>query len=365
MAYTRQFASALMSIFLQGIVVNSNSFAADMNPSYLVRAKVAKIHEKTKYGRFPITLEVIHVYMGPADLNGKTFKDYQYSGPRSAGNEAIKPFTLDEEGLWPLNEVKGELQIGSFAHLPFLRSRKEEINPRHTQHLLLAEAIEKFTNAKPAVRTNLAEKLANDSTPEVCYWMVRTLGDTDEKFASELLEKWRKNYGELPLRSQIALDEVICIKEKEDWFTALKRAEMLKSWVARKTNEYDAHLVLSRLYASFQAFEMRGEAVIELLQVAAGNKDWRKEDRIKAIGSVGYQANRIPDFLAAYDWLFDLMKNSPEIEFRRRAAYEVGALSLYPKRIQAVEDFLTTEKDPEIIKTLRAALKKAKESEKK
>ncbi len=250
------------------------------------------------------------------------------------------------------------------TYRPIVKSRTAD-NPRHAQEIDLAEAIEKYTKTKPEERAKLAEKLANDTTPEVCYWMVRTIGDSDEKFAGELLDKWRKNVGELPLRSQIALDELNCIKVKEDWYTSGKRTELLKNWVSRKANEHDAYLVLGRLYASYQAFEMRGEAVIEILQLAVGNKDWRKEDRIKAIGSVGYHANRIPDFLAAYDWLFELMKTSPEIEFRRRAAYEVGTLSLYPKRIQAVEDFLTTEKDPEIIKTLRDALKKAKESEKK
>ncbi len=250
--------------------------------------------------------------------------------------------------------------------LPFIcRSRKLD-DRRHAQHSLLAEAVEKYANAKPEDQPELSAKLAQDATPELCYWMVRTLGESDAKFAGDLLARWRKKPGDLPLRAQIALDEVLCAKERADWFSTPERTALLKSWVTGKADEYHTQRVLSRLDMASQHDQLRGDKAIELVQISTSNKDWRNEDRRNAIWFVGLLARRMVDHQATYEWLFEQMRSNPDLDMRRTAAGVVGSLLLQPKRIQAVEDYLATEeKDATIIKNLRAAVKKAKEADKK
>ena len=128
------------------------------------------------------------------------------------------------------------------------------------------------------------------------------------------------------MRAQIALDEVLCAKERADWFSAPERTTLLKSWVTGKADEYHARAVLSRFYSSAQADELCREKAIELNQVAALNKDWRNEDRRMAVNSVGSHARRMVDHQVAYEWLFDQMRNNPDLDTRRVAANVVGSL---------------------------------------
>ena len=112
--------------------------------------------------------------------------------------------------------------------------------------------------------------------------------------------------------------------------------------------------------------QLRGDKAFELVQISTSNKDWRNEDRRNAIWFVGLLARRMVDHQATYEWLFEQMRSNPDLDMRRTAAGVVGSLLLQPKRIQAVEDYLATEeKDATIIKNLRAAVKKAKEADKK
>ena len=129
--------------------------------------------------------------------------------------------------------------------------------------------------------------------------------------------------------------------------------------------QYHAQRILNRLDMATQHDELRGDEAIKLIQKSALNKDWRTEDRRNAIWFVGVLARRMVDHQAAYDWLFDQMRTHSDLDTRRTAANVVGSLSLQPKRTQAVEDYLATEKDAAVAKALRDAVKWAKEKDQK
>ena len=82
-------------------------------------------------------------------------------------------------------------------------------------------------------------------------------------------------------------------------------------------------------------------------------------------------AARGDDDLAAYapfaaiDWVFDQMRTNDNIDLRRAAAGTLTQLPLYPARLKAIEEHLATEKDAKVAESLRAAVKKAKEADKK
>lgn len=336
--------------------------AEDKPTPSLVRAKVKSIDKVTPNSSVA-TLEIVHVYSGPAELIGRSFRDTQMFA-HSAGYPALARFEVDEQGIYVLKPVKDELLPTFDSRFPFFwRSRKPD-DQRHAQHLLLADTIQTYTAAKREDQPGLAAKLAQDATPEVGYWMVRTLGDLDATFAADLLSQWRKKPGGLPLQAQIGLDEVLCAKAREDWATAPVRTALLESWVTGKADEYHAQRILSRLDTATQHDELPGDEAIKLIQLAAGNQEWRKEDRRRAVDTVGTLARRMADHRAAYDWLFDQMRTHPDPDTRRTAANVVGSLSLRPERARAVEDYLATEKDAAVVKALRDAVKWAKEAEK-
>jgi hypothetical protein len=336
----------------------------------LVRGKVTKFKlEAAALQAQPATVEIVHVYRGSQELIGITFTDHYIAvgigGYSGVPNEyVVKSFEAGEEGIWSLTKVKSELITNTDYRLSFARRARKVDHPRYSQIVTLAEAVEKYTKAKPDEQSKLAEELVQDPAREIGYWIIHTLGDSEAKADRDLLVKWRKK-PDLPLSAQIALDEVSCNREREVWFFSPERATMLKGGVSGKADEFHVKRLIGRLDVAMQTDQLRGDKAIELLQIAVLNKEWRKEDRLYSIRSINNIAHRIVDHQAAYDWLFDQMKSNPDIDVRRTAAGAVGSLSLYPKRTKLVEEYSATAKDPEVVKALQEAFNRAKVMDKK
>ena len=79
---------------------------------------------------------------------------------------------------------------------------------------------------------------------------------------------------------------------------------------------------------------------------------------------VQFSANDEARF-AAIDWVYEQMRANENIDLRRTAAGTLTQLPHYPARLKAIEEHLASEKDAEVAESLRAAVKKAKEADKK
>lgn len=333
----------------------------------VVRARVVEVNKNQESSITNATLEVIHVYYGDEKLLKSKFSDF-YAKVDFHGIAAREDFTLHEEGIWSLRPDKDATIITRVYGLPFefrCRNVKGEDGDRYVHILELVETIEKYTKSKSGDRPALAEKLAGHTNPEIGYWMIRTLGDSDMSFAGDMLKKWRKKPETLPIKAQVALDEVLCSKEAESWYFDEERASLLKRWVTGDMDSTRARLVLDRLNVASQNRQLRGNKAAEFLQTAALNKGWKSEDRQMAVRFIGAVAGREVDHHDAFAWLFDQIRSHPDSEMRRTAAVTLAQLPLHPKRLKAVEDHLASEKDAEIVKTLRAAVQKVKAADKK
>ncbi len=139
---------------------------------------------------------------------------------------------------------------------------------------------------------------------------------------------------------------------------------MLQSWVDGKPNDSDAVFILQRFSSASQGNELPNKYFVELTKTAVVNINWPQKARLGAMRAVGTIAGRSTYEESTYTWLFDYVQNNKDIAFRRAAAGAIYHMTLNPIHIKAVETHLTTEPDKEIVQTLQAAIKEAKEPKK-
>lgn len=342
------------------------SSAAEKPIISLVRAKVITVGKMT-IGDVSATMQVTDVYAGDRGLKGMTFEDHYNLGPVSASYAAQVEMKVNDVGLWSLNQTA----TGLFTHhdriLPFrYRSLKSDPDDnRYDQHIILADEIETVDKAKPEDRTNMLRGLLTHRTPEVSAWAVRKLGATDTDAARKVLDDLADEPDLVqPIAGQIALDQVLVKSKKKIWYETKVRKGLLRSWVDGKLNDYDAYLVMQRIHSASQSFELPQKFYVELARAAADNANWSRKARLDAIYFVGQIAGRSTYEESTYTWLFEYVQNNKDIAFRRAAAGAMYNMTLNPIHIKAVETHLTIEPDKEIVQTLQAAIKEAKEPKK-
>lgn len=346
------------------ITVVGPAFAADPPQLALVRAKVTSVEVVTKGKVEVAVLEIVHVYSGKPGLRGQTFKD-TYREQDLRGRAARFPFQLEEEGLWTVwTDAKGVLSPVRDSSLPF-RTRSQKGNPAHADHVKLAEVIETVETGKKGERVEKLTKLTGDAMPDVAAWAVWTLGASDDPAATKFLDGFAaKPDATIPLRAQVAADEVLCRTRQDDWFRVKPRTAMLKAWATGKADKHDAHRVLSRIDLSDQGEQIRNDVACEVVHLAVGNKDWPMEVRRYALTLLGKLGERVVDDSTAFDGLFDVIKNGQGSELRQAAAFSLlKHIRLHQKRRKVVEEYLTSEKDKTVAQALRDAIRKGIEKD--
>jgi len=343
------------------------SSAAEKPVISLVRAKVLTVGKSMPVGNVSATVEITHVYTGDMGLKGTTFTDYYNIGGFTSSNAAIVEFKVDDVGLWSLKPIGSDFVPCYDSLMPF-RSRTLKSDPddiRYDHHLTLAGEIEKIDKAKPEDRTSLLRELLTHRTPEVSAWSVRKLAVTDTDPARRVLNELAdKPDIDQPIAGQIALDQVLYKSKKKNWYESKVRKALLRSWVDGKPNDFDAHSILQRISSASQGGELPEKYFAELAQAAAENNNWPRAARLDAISCVGRIAGRSPYEESTHMWLFTYVQKNEDIAFRRAAAFAMYYMTLNPVHIKAVEAHLTTEPNKEIVQTLRAAIKEAKQPKK-
>lgn len=360
----------LWAILLAAIPLTGD-LAAEVPLACLVRSKVKSVTEEKK-GLVTAKLEVTRVYSGPAELVGDMFSDEARPNGDFHGFAAETAFEVGEEGIWTLWKSKMEaLQVprirnGSSGWQFYARSRKGDL--RHAKIELMSVAVEKVEKEKPEKRLALLRNFVTDKTYEVAYWAMTAIGSSDSADAKKYLnELAAKPDAKLAVAALIALDEILCKLTESDWTDSKPRSEMLRTWVSGKKDQHDAGRILSRLYNAHQDHNLADKLAVELWRTAAENKEWPLDTRKYAIWRmdfvVKFSANDEARF-AAIDWVYEQMRSNDTIELRRAAADTLSQLPLYPKRLKAIEEHLTTEKDERVAEALRAAIKKVRENDK-
>jgi hypothetical protein len=309
-----------------------------------------------------VTVTIVHVYVGEKKLVGSTFTDV-YITEDLRGKSASIPFTNDEEGIWTIAQSPNGISPYFDERMPFSHRSRKSDNRRHEQIITLAEAIEKTEQSKPDDRIPLLLELILDKTPEVSAWAVHTLGNSQKAAAQEYFEKLSKQIPpNLPIASQVALDEVLSKNKEYEWMKSKVRSALLESWVKGKTDEYHMTLILRRFDMADQLGELSNRSAIALTRMAAENKEWTRDFRIYAIRQVGRIADRGVDDESTYIWLFEQIQKNTDGEFRRAAAGTLARfIAIYPARLKAIEKHLEAETDKDVIRSLHDAVKKGQD----
>ena len=363
-----------IAIGFAAIVHAQTSYAEDKPVISLVRARVKSIGDVKPDRSMTATLEIEYVYVGDRELKGKTFLDYYdggASGLKAPG--ALTPFQVDQVGIWTIqwfdysvDKSDPKLQAKHDELMPFWSHyrKAEKYSPRYEQIVALAEAVEAVETTKPADRVLKLCDLLKDRTPEVCAWAVRKLGvienDASRKVLNDLAEKPNLD---LPIATQVSLDEVLGKYKEKAWYESKARKVMLQSWVKSKADDYHANLILTRFHFAAQRSYVPQMYYIELLQVVVENTDWPRATRLSALTQVGTTAGwgRGTYEESTFKWLFVYMKTNDNVEFSRAAASGLYRMMLNPIHIEILEAQLVLETDKEIISLLEYAIKASRE----
>jgi hypothetical protein len=338
---------------------------------YLVQGRVKSLDRKKEpFNQSQVaTIEITHVYSGPKSLLERTFED-RFLTIDFNGSATHVQFDIGEEGVWSIAEQKNVPNALNVSGIFCYARSRESDNTRHAQAVAVAESVEKLEKEKPEKRVASLRGWATSEIPEVSAWAIRNLVSSKEAEAGEYLDSLaKKPNSKIPLDGQVVLDEVLAKRKGIDWLTTEPRLAMLRGWVSSKQAEHECWQIGARIGAAHQREELTDKFALELLRAVVENKDWPTEIRIRTIDQFGKTARRAVNDEAkttAYEWLFDQMRKSENIEFRRAASQSIGTnFPLYPKQLKAIEEHLTTEMDGEIVKTLRDAIQRARDAHKK
>lgn len=363
-----------MAIGFATLAFVQTSRAADEPLISLVRARVTGIADVKPDQSMTATLEIEHVYAGDKELKGRTFHDYYVTSSGSFGVDLVlTPFQVGHEGIWTLqwvdfsiNKSDPKLYPTRDKLMPFgSRYRKaEKGRPRYAQIVALAEAVEAVEAAEPADRVPKLRELLADRTPEVAAWAVRklaaTAGDAARKVLDELASKPDLD---LPMATQVSLDEVLGISREKAWYESKVRRAMLESWVAGKPDVYHAGLILTRFHFAAQGSAVPQTYYVKLLQAAVGNAHWPLVARLRALEQVGTTAGlgRGTYDESTYEWLLAYLKGDGDVAFRRAAASGLYGMRLNPAHIEALDAQRVLETDRQVVSTLKYAIQASHE----
>lgn len=297
------------------------AFADELTPAFLVRAKVKSVqaHPNGKSGT--AVLEILHVYAEDQKRKGETFTDQFNVGPDARGFAAGTAFEVDEVGLWVVTVTrKGTLGITSDPTLPFRwRSRKVD-TPRYAEHVKLAEAIESVLTADERKQGKMLVGLAGSDSPEIATWAVWKLGESEDFAADKFLNGFvTKPDVKMPLRAQVAMDEVLTKVRREDWYESKSRAAMLTAWAGGKVEECDGSRLLNYLINAFEREDLDNELACEVVALAINNKEWPLTTRTFAAQQLA-QLGRRPDDSVAVDRLVKTVQGVADKDLRSAAA---------------------------------------------
>ena len=269
----------LAAVFL--VVHAASAGAGDpLQGVVVVAAKVTDATVRTE-GQFVASrLEITHVYVGPASLQGKTFTDYS-GGTDFSGAGAVPALMAGEEGIWSLRQTPERLQVDRIDHLGFAYRARPGKTARYPEIRRLAAALEEFA-ALPADRQPARlRELALGPTAETSAWAVQALAvqrpEQWESFLEQLAENQR-----VPVAGQMALDEVLGRARGERWHKSAVRGQLLEGWTRGKWDEWEAGQIVRRLRGAGQEMSLDDATLRKLWQRLIENLDFPPRAKAQA-----------------------------------------------------------------------------------
>jgi hypothetical protein len=101
------------------------------------------------------------------------------------------------------------------------------------------------------------------------------LGESEDFAVDKFLNAFAtKPDSKMPLRAQLAMDEVLSKVRREDWCGSKPRAAMLKAWAAGQVEDDDGSRIIMSITHAFEREDLGIELACEVFRLAINNKDW-------------------------------------------------------------------------------------------
>jgi hypothetical protein len=251
--------------------------------AWLVEVRVLTV--RTQGGAYELSMRIEKSFLAPEDVLHKTFNAETLRQGSQSPLIFGRALEIGEKALWlvrianhDITSDPSQMQTANLLRLPAVE--KSEPPERYAEALKWAGAVEKVGKADPEKRIGLLRDLCTDSNPPTAAWAIKTLAKVDFKGHSEFLQGLLQK-DQLPIKAQLALDEVLARNLPEGWTKSPQRLQLFKRWVA-SPRVADAPAALPLIEGMYGRKELSPQATRELLNTAIKNENMPPEDHNRA-----------------------------------------------------------------------------------
>lgn len=331
---------------------------------WLVRARVESV---TQDGG-PVSVQrIVHVYDGPATLIGLRFRYYPdlvHMGPQpvpeTAGIEGIWLVGRDFDGV--LGTAYGEWGSAEVYYCSFPVLERE--SPNYASVKSLAEAVESTLKKPIEEQVEDLQRYSGLPSPDVSRWSIHRLAELESAAALKLLPTLL-DMPQVPMSSQVAIDQELSRRNAGNWNSSGRRRALLWGWVCAQRSVTDYSQIMPRIRRASQS-ELDSQMWFDILRLAAENNRWSSVMRSSALSSMD-QLRGIEAMVAkVLEYLIATVEKSPDSYLRKIAAITIGDLHLSAAQVERIRDLtkvaMDKAADEELVIALQAALKRFDES---
>jgi Leucine-rich repeat (LRR) protein len=206
------------------------------------------------------SIEITHVYSGPADLLGKTFSAWSQRwwdvGTKAEDYQTNDGyFEVGEPGIWFVRQESSKTYYSLWSPVeltcPYRPAPREWPVPADDFFAgrRMAEEFRPIFLATAADRLPLLEKAAIEGSPLMSEFAVELLARAAKPVAIEQLRRLANTVA-VPMRGQIALDKSLAKLEGDGWYGSNDRNELVLRWAHSRLDETLAKWAAWRVEAS-------------------------------------------------------------------------------------------------------------------
>ena len=258
----------------------------------LVQAKSIKIAPRDEYENVPFTMQIEHVYCGPSDLKGKTFRGsaQQVVTGGSSGTERLFYFDPlpreDETGIWwvasqspksweAIRPVKNRCFV---TKLPSRRG----IGPRYDEVTEWAQAVERVSSTPRDEQLKLLQGFAQSRNFETSVWAITVLHKEWGQKADRVLAELVSNQNLAPA-AITALDAALVEIQGDGWRNSVERWRLMERSLRSVRTDMEADLIMEYwepLGRDRNRHDFSAERCLEIVKRAFGDPEC--PDRIRS-----------------------------------------------------------------------------------
>ncbi len=288
-----------------------------------------------------------HVFNGP-----ETLKTQQFAANHKQGNFGGSSFTFvptpNEQAIWVVQIYQGHPYGDPDTSMSPAKQRRAAYCVRfpigqnhmslvpgvysdYKQTLAFAQSVERVANAPRDEQVGLLSGYAHSSIPQLSYWAITTLAESDAEGARQILMGLVQDTT-LSLSAQVALDSGLNLLDKNhkvQWSSTPLRMALWQRLVTSKAIAYEADMIVEDMVSIAQeenyqrrvanhqnqdyVLPITGEQLVEWSRLATSNEDWPSSSRARAVANLSQISREgLIDRAVLWPYLLKLLNAHPD-----------------------------------------------------